>query len=96
VIREEAVKAAVKAFRDAHEAAEKAWMEQPGAETPNLESYLRAALEAAAPHMLAGAFDEAADAWGEAVSWSDSRPSPEQVQRWLRSRANTYRTPNAR
>jgi hypothetical protein len=52
VIPAEAVKVAAKAFRDAHEAAYKAWMEQPGAETPNLESYLLAALEAAAPYML--------------------------------------------
>ena len=53
---------------------------------------MRLALEAAAPHMLAAAFGEAADAFGEAASWSDGRPSPEQVQRWLHSRANTYRS----
>lgn len=53
MIPAEAVEVATKAFRDAHEAAYKAWMEQPGAETPNFESYMRAALEAVAPYMLA-------------------------------------------
>lgn len=51
----------------------------------------RAALEAAAPHIIAEALEAAAEAFGEAASWSDGRPSPEQVQRWLKSRAAAER-----
>lgn len=77
---------------EAVEAAARAFREHPKDNSVgSVDEAMRLALEAAAPHMQAAAFEDAADAFGEAASWSDSHPSPEQVQRWLRSRAKAYR-----
>lgn len=77
-----------------NEAVEAAYQALPYSAFPHLtEEDLRLSIEAAAPHIVAAALRDAAAAWGEAASWSDSRPSHEQVQRWLRSRANSYERP---
>lgn len=62
MITKEAIEVAVSAFREAHNVAHKAWLEQPDAIGGSLEQNLRAALEAAAPHMLAAAWGEGAKA----------------------------------
>lgn len=67
VVHPEALTAALVAFIDAHEAARKAWMENPGAESPHLERYIRSAIEAATPIMLSHERPQTADAHRDAM-----------------------------
>ena len=55
------------------EAAHKAWREQAALEGSIFEYNLRAALEAAAPHLMAAAWDEGKDAVWTFMSNTDPR-----------------------
>lgn len=71
---------------EALEATHKAWREQSALDGSIFEYNLHAALEAAAPHLIAGALRDAAAALAAADSWSTASPGTDHVQRWLIAR----------
>jgi len=89
VIPEAAVEAAARAMYELQVG--QAWGDKPEYAAA-WEGYATAALEAAAPHMMAQALESAAHAFSASVPEGEYSSTPTQVIDWLREYADAYRT----